>query len=446
VSDVQGTDARTGARLGPFDLADGVSARNAAAILVACYGTISLVAFINFANPYLFALLEVPATRQGALAGALVSLQEGVQILTGGLIGAWSDRVGRRPVYVIGVVLMAAGYAIYPLAGSEAGLIALRGFYAVGSTAATVMMTTCVAEYIHERMRGRWMGTVAICNAIGVVSMAVLFTKLPLAYAAAGLDDRAALQASFWTFALALLLLAAFLQWGLRPPAPHGRGRGSLLRQTVRGLTLALESPRIALCYLNAFASRGDLVIMTTFISLWIVQAGIAQGLSPAAATARAGMVFGIAQGAALLWSFVMGMILDRVERVTGVCIGFGLAALGYGLLGLVVDPLGPHMIPLAMLAGVGEASAMVSTGVLIGQEAPARYRGTVFGTFGLAGSIGMICLTAAGGQVFDAFGGGAPFLMMGAVNGVVVAAALAVRGLASPPVPQTVSIRRDEA
>jgi MFS family permease len=430
--------AGEGAPFGPFVLAPGIAARNGATILFASFSTISLVTFLNFANPYVFELLQIPQQRQGALAGLLVSLQEGVQILIGGFIGAWSDRVGRRPVFVGGLLLMAAGYAVYPLAGSESALVALRAFYAVGSTAATVMMSTCIAEYIHERHRGRWMGTVGACNGIGVVTMATVFAKLPLAFAAAGLDDATALRASFWVFALAQLLLAALLQWGLAPPEPGtARARTGLLRQTLRGLTIARENPRIALSYLNAFASRGDLVIMTTFISLWVVQAGVTAGLSPGAATARAGMVFGAAQLMALAWAFVMGLILDRVDRLAGACLGFGLAAAGYTILGLVDDPLGSGMVATAMLAGIGEASAVVCAGVLIGQEAPAPVRGTVFGTFSLAGSFGMICLTFAGGQAFDAIAPGAPFLMMGAVNAVVVVATLALRARTTAQLPR---------
>jgi MFS family permease len=290
-------------------------------------------------------------------------------------------------------------------------------------------------------MRGRWMGTIGVCNGIGVVTMAVLFAKLPLAFGRAGLDDVTALRASFWVFAFAVLLLAALLQWGLKAPEPpRAHARASLLRETLRGLTVARDNPRIALSYLNAFASRGDLVILTTFISLWVVQAGVAAGMSPGAATARAGMVFGIAQGVALLWSFVMGLILDRVPRLTGVCIGFALAAVGYTMLGLVEDPLGRSMILASMLAGIGEASAVVSAGVLIGQEAPAAFRGAVFGTYGLAGSAGMICLTFMGGQVFDSVAPSAPFLMMGVVNAVVVVAALRVRWQTGASLPRTVA------
>jgi MFS family permease len=422
-----GAPAVKAARLGPFLLAPGIAPRHAATLLFASFSTIGLVTFVSFMNPYLFAVLAIPADRQGVLAGTLMSLQEGVQVLIGGLVGAWSDRIGRRPIFIGGLLLMSCGFLVYPLAQSALDLIALRLFYGIGMAAATVMLSTCIAEYIDDRMRGRWMGTVGVCNGLGVVMAAVLLAKTPLAFSRHGLDEAEALRASFWTFASCLALLALLLRWGLRSPIhPTGR-RSRLLRRAWRGFAIARHQPRIALAYLTAFASRGDLVIITTFISLWVVQEGMRSGLSVGDATARAGMVFGVAQAVALLWSLVMGLVLDRLPRLVGVCLAFLLAAVGYLMLGLIDDPLGRAMVIAAVVAGIGEASAVVSAGVLIGQEAPATERGVVLGTFGLAGSLGMICLTFIGGEVFDRVGPEAPFLLMAAVNALVALGAFAV-------------------
>ena len=104
-----------------------------------------------------------------------------------------------------------------------------------------------------------------------------------------------------------------------------------------------------------------------------------------------------------------------------GIGIAFALASVGYFAVAMVTDPLGPMMLVAAILVGIGEVSAVISAGVLIGQVAPEGNKGTVFGTFGLAGSLGIVTLTFIGGQVFDAYGADAPFLMMGVVNAVVV-------------------------
>ncbi|MEO7386151.1 MAG: MFS transporter [Gammaproteobacteria bacterium] len=425
-----------GARLGPFWLSPGVTRSHATTLLFGALTTLSLVTFVTAAQPYLFAILAIPQEEQGSLAGLLVSLQEGTQVLIAGLVGALSDRTGRRVVYVAGLAFTALSFVIYPLAASELELILYRILYAVGMTAATVMMSTCFAEYTQDTSRGRWMGLVGVFNGLGVVLMATVLAKLPLWLGEHGYDAVSAIRYTFWIFAGVTLGLAAFLRAGLQGhvPAP-GRPRLTLLKQLRGGWAAARDNRRIALAYLLAFASRGDLVIITTFTFLWVFQAGVDAGLTPGAATSKAGMIFGLAQGMALLWSPVMGMILDRVPRLTGVCLAFALAGLGYSALGQVTDPFGPWMLPAAMAAGIGEASAVVAAGVLIGQEAPPATRGTLIGVFGLCGSLGIVCLTYAGGLVFDAVGRSAPFVMMGFVNFAVLGVALWVRrGAATGP------------
>lgn len=431
-----------GARLGPFWLTPGVTRSNALTLLVGALSTLSLVTFVTAAQPYLFEILGIPQAQQGSLAGRLVSVQEATQVLIAGLIGALSDRTGRRVVYVAGLTFTALSFVIYPLAASETELILYRIMYAVGMTAATVMMSTCFAEYTQDTTRGRWMGLVGVFNGLGVVLMATVLTRLPLWLADRGYDSVTAIRYTFWIFAAFTLLLALGLRLGLQGHAGNaGQARLTLLRQAASGLAAARDNPRIGLAYLLAFASRGDLVIITTFIFLWVVQAGLDSGLTPGEATSKAGMVFGLAQGMALLWSPVAGMFLDRVPRLTGVCVAFAVAGVGYSALGQVDDPFGPWMIPAAMLAGIGEASAVVAAGVLIGQEAPAATRGTLIGVFGLCGSLGIVCLTFAGGLVFDGFGRQAPFAMMGIVNFIVLGAALWVRRRWDVHVPQAAAL-----
>ncbi len=358
-------------------------------------------------------------------------------MLIAGTVGALSDRHGRRIIYVIGLTWMSAGLILYPLAESTLGLMAFRAFYAVGVTAASVMMVTCFAEYTAETTRGRWMGLIGVFNGLGVVLMALVLAKIPLWLGQRGFDDKSAIHYSFWIFAAGTLVLAGILWRGLQPRQEQpGRPKLTLLKQSGIGLAAARENPRIGLAYLLAFASRGDLVIITTFLSLWIIQAGVQAGLSPGAATARAGMVFGLAQAVALVWSFGMGWILDRISRLSGVCLAFALAAAGYLSLGQVADPLGGWVLPAAILVGIGEASVMVAAGVLIGQEAPKASRGTVIGSFGLCGSLGIMSLTFAGGFVYDHINAQAPFVMMGLVNVVVLLAALRVRHRYPQPAP----------
>ena len=190
----------------------------------------------------------------------------------------------------------------------------------------------------------------------------------------------------------------------------------------------AADNPRLALAYGAAFIGRGDFVIIGAFFSLWVTQAGIAAGLTTGASVARGGMLFGILQLGAMGWAFFMGLIADRVNRVTGLCIALTLATVSYLLLGQVADPFAAGFIPVALLVGVGEISVIVASSALLGEQAPAVERGPVVGLFNAIGGAGILFATVAGGYVFDHLGPTVPFTMMGLLNAVLLAAAVVVR------------------
>jgi MFS family permease len=133
-------------------------------------------------------------------------------------------------------------------------------------------------------------------------------------------------------------------------------------------------------------------------------------------------------QTTAMLWAYCMGIISDRFNRMTGVCIALVVATVGYSSIGLVENPFGRGMIPAAMLMGMGEISVLVAAGAVVGQEAPIRTRGAVLGVFGLLGGVGILFATFVGGLVFDNIGRTAPFVMMGLLNALLLCAALRVR------------------
>jgi len=423
-------------RLGPFWFAPGWSRGNAATVWLASFFTIGLAAFISFLQPYLLnEVLRIPVAEQGRLTGNLGFLQEVVVIVLAGFAGAWSDQVGRRRVFCLGLLLMAAGLFIYPFAADTLQLLVFRLVFAVGIALAPLMLSACVVDASAERSRGRWVASNNLLQGFGVVAMSLGLAKLPLWFAARGADATATGRYAFWVAAAVAVLAAVAMAIGLprttvARPAP---GRARLGASVLRAVHLGRSNRRLALAYGAAFIGRGDFVIIGVFFSLWITQAGIAAGLTPAASIARGGMLFGILQLAAMGWAFFMGMIADRVSRVTSLCIALGLAALSYALLGQVEDPFARGFIPVAMLVGVGEISVIVASGALLGQEAPATERGPVVGLYNAIGGVGILFATMAGGYVFDHLGPTVPFTMMAILNAVLLGAALVVRAGGQP-------------
>jgi MFS family permease len=429
-------------RLGPFWFAPGWTLGNATTVWFASFFTIGLAAFMSFLQPYLLnEVLHIPVEEQGRLTGNLGFLQEVVVIALASFVGAWSDRVGRRRVYCLGLGVMAAGLVIYPFAVNLAELVVFRVVFAIGVAIAPLMLSACVVDAIQERSRGKWVASNNLLQGLGVVAMSVGLAKLPLWFAARGADTVSAGRYAYWTAAAIAVLAAGFMAMGLPrgSPRPGTAGRPSMWASVRRAARLGAGNPRLAIAYGGAFIGRGDFVVVGAFFSLWMNQAGIASGMTSAESLKRAGMLFGVLQLAGMAWAFFMGVIADRVNRLTGVCIAYGLAAASYLLLGQVDDPFAGGFLPIVIFAGIGEISVIVATGALLGQEAPPHERGPVVGLFNASGGLGILFATVAGGYVFDHFGPTAPFTMMAVLNAALLAAAFAVRRsaparLASPP------------
>ena len=417
-------------KLGPLWFTPGVSGLNLATMFFTAFGTMAMVSFMSFMQPYVLTeLLNVPADQQGSLTGNLHAFQEIIFILCAGFVGALSDRLGRPLIFASGFIIVAAGYGLYPLSDSIWQLYIVRGIFAVGVASVAIMLSACIVDYIQERSRGRWVGTTSIFNGLGIVSMALLLTRLPAMYQDYGADTLAAGRYAFWSVSGICLIVAVILYAGLfRGAHKDDDEHTHLTRKVVEGIKAGIAHPRLAITYGGAFIGRGDFVIVGTFFSLWLTQVGIEQGMTVAEALKKAGMLFGMIQICAMIWAPFMGIITDRTRRMTAVSIGLFLAGSGYVAMSLVQDPFGPWLYPAGVLLGMGETGVIVSVAALLGQESNTPNRGAIIGVFGLAGGFGILATTFLGGQLFDSVGRTAPFLMMGLMNFALMLAALRVR------------------
>ena len=425
--------------LGFIWLAPGITRFNATIFLYSAFATIGLLTFISTGTALvLTANLGIPIGEQGTISGDLVIATEIAQFMVFGIVGILADRIGRREVFALGMFIMGIAYGLYPWAESVAELTVYRVIYAVGLGAATGMLQTIVADYPQDRSRGKIVALSGVFNGLGVIVVTVIFGRLvPPALVEAGYDAVTASRIAHTIVFAACTFSAVLYLIGLKKGTPGKKEERPPFRELIVAGWTEGRNPRIALSYAAAFVARGDLVILGTFLVLWGNVAGIQQGLDPALAAARGAGIFGIASAAALLWLFVLGTFMDRLNRVTTAVICMGSAAIGYAMMGFVDNPLAPEAIPYFLLLGVGQISAFFGATVLISHEAPRLKRGAVVGMFNMCGAVGIFISSGIGGRLFDSIGPHAPFVLVGGMNACVFLLAVVVRILSPGEMPK---------
>jgi MFS family permease len=427
-----GTMSTAAQRVGPILLTPGVRKLNFWAYIYASFICIAMLAGMNFLQIYLLEVnLAVPADQQGKITGLLATYTELVAILLIIPFGYLADRLGRRPVVVGGLLLCGLGYALFPLSGSVVELSVYRVIFAVGAAALSALIPVVGNDYTQEVSRGRLFGFSGLMNGLGVVFMSAGLAQVPALLGRQGFSPESAGTGMFLIAAGLCTVSALVLALTLKPGAPARptgtTGHVPLLRQLGSGLRAA-RNPRVTLSYLAAFAGRSDNAIKGLFLSAWVIQVAPAQGIAAPDAMAYAGRLMAIMGVATLLWAPLFGLLLDRLNRVTAMALAMGLAAAGYGSMGLIGSPFDSAMLPAFLLLAIGQGSAIVSSATLVGQEASPAERGTVIATNGWFGAIGILLSSLVGGLLFDAVDPSAPFVLIGLFQAGVLVFALFVR------------------
>ena len=423
--------AEPGEKLGYLWLQPGVTRMNGRALLYCGLTGIPVLAFINFIQPVILeVVLGIPKEDQGSLTANLAVAQEVILLLLVGPFGALADRIGRRAIVAFGYLFVAAGFVLYPWAGSAQELTLIRALYAVGASAIVASYSALLADYPQERSRGKAVALLGVLNGLGIVLLGTIGGNLPKWLAGAGVPELSASRIAMAAVSILCVVSALLLFLGFRGGRPGtGQQRQPLFTLLRKGLAEA-RNPRIALAYGSAFAARGDVVVIGTYVSLWITQAGIAQGMSATEAQGRAGIEFGIVNLAALLAAPLLGILNDKIDRVPALAIGMALAGSGYLVFGLQTDPLANFAFVAAVLLGIGQMSSILAGQTLISQEARPEIAGSVIGVFSFFGAIGTLVGSWVGGQLFGLWRPGAPFLLMGGFNVLICLAALYVGAL----------------
>lgn len=357
---------------------------------------------------------------EGGLASSAFVIGATVARLVTGYV---VDRVGRRPVMMVALVLAAISCALYFAAGSLALLVAVRvlhGFtYAFASTAIMALAQAAIPP----TRRGEGTGYIALGTTLATAVGPALGLFISESF------DYSVLFAVALGSTLFGLVLALFLKdphQGTTPAASSQRSSGSRPVAVANGRPAAESHDEVGRPRFSWAAVVHPAVVP---IGVFMVFIGLAyggvmtflNGLAGERGLATGAGLFFLAYAAAmLLMRLTLGTLQDR--RGDNVVVGIGLAFFAVALVVLAVSSEDWHVVAAGALTGFGYGTLMpAAQAIAVSRVEPHQY-GTAVSTLLLFADIGLGLGPVALGGLVTAAGFEAMFLVLA---GVVVLAAV---------------------
>lgn len=333
------------------------------------------------------------------LVGLLSSLYALLQLLVAPMLGALSDRIGRRPV-LIGAVLASGGaYALLGLAASLGALPLIFLAVAIGGAAGASIPTAqaYIADSTPPAERASGLGLIGAAFGLGLMLgpasgglLSVYGLGVPplLAAGLALLNGLFALR-----FLPESLPAERRLRTPLRPAA--------VARQIAEAASVHVVRPLLLAIFLLNMAFAGLQSNFPLFSSVRF-------GWDPLAN----GVFFAFVGVCAVV---TQGVLLGRLQHVGEARLvigGLGLMALSLGATALA--PVGWLLYPLVGLMALGTGLAVPSITSLVSRLAGEGRQGVVMGGMQTVLSLTLVLGPALAGLLFDAFGPVAPYLSGG--------------------------------
>jgi MFS family permease len=328
-------------------------------------------------------------------AGMAMSIYSLMQFLCAPVLGRISDRIGRKPVIMLGLLGSAAGYVIYGFAATFFWLMLSRALH--GACAATISTAQAyIADTTDEENRARGMGMIGAAFGLGFV----------LGPAFGGLLGQSSLRIP--VFVAAALTFGNFVFAGMRLPESHRPDRSAPvdlqhfiapILALPRNLASHELSRLFAIAFLLTFALSS---LEVTFALMVPAIYGYGAG-GVGALLAFAGLMQAVSQG------YILGKVVRRMGELRLARWGLIAMAIGFAPMGTLAS----HGALIALLAilslGYGLASPSIAS--LISRSTASHMQGEVLGINQSALSLARICGPIAGGIVYNVMGPAAPYM-----------------------------------
>jgi multidrug resistance protein len=351
-------------------------------------------------------LLPYYATAYGAnafLVGVLVSSFSVAQLALAPVWGRFSDRYGRRPMILAGLVLSAAAYVVFGFAQSVTVLLLSRVVQGMGGGTIGVVQAY-VADATAPDQRTRALGWLSAVTSFGAVVGPAFGSALDQAWGnhAPGLVAAAlaALTALFaWRF---LRESSAMHASGARHPGAASSGRVALKRVVSHPSEPASRLIWIYAIAIGAFYGTGPTMPLLLSERLGVTEHTIGyffMYFGAMGVVARAGL---------------LGWVVTRLGEARLSRLGIVLLSAGLTLLSLARSY--PVLILSMTLMPLGTAFLFPCVTGLLSQVVPGADRGLYMGVQQTFGGVSRVVFPVAAGVLMDQLGRGVPFAVAAAL------------------------------
>ena len=309
-------------------------------------------------------------------------------------LGMLSDRVGRKPVIIAGLVLFAVGSVLAALADSIYGIILGRALQGAGAIGAALM--ALAADLTREEHRSKVMAVIGA--SIGVAFSAAMVTG-PV------LDRWIGVPGIFWLTAALALGATAIVRWGVPQPVS---GRVHRDAEAIPGLLgQALRDTQLLRLDLGIFVLH--LILTANFVVLPLILRD--QGALPAGAQWELYLPV-------LVLSFLAAVpfivIAEKRRRMKPVFVT-AIAVLAVAEFSFTLDEHTLTGLAISLFVFFAAFNLLEATlPSLVAKFSPPDRKGTAMGVYSTSQFLGIFVGGAAGGALNGAFGARAVFVLGG--------------------------------
>lgn len=332
--------------------------------LFAVFVSMSVIVYFAAAQAWTLSSVLMISENTGDATGSLGTYSEVMSVVAVVVWGTLSDRISKRSIMSISLMIMGIITIAYPHANNlYPTLLILRLIYSVGTAGTTCMMAAMMVEAMHKK-NGILAAMIGACTGLGAIFAVFCLFDVPsqLSYMQDSFTDPINIIVSYAIIGAVCTALGLIL-WPAMPPTIHRvRGEHSFKNFFLRlwNGTKAAKDPRIALAFVTSFFARSDEVIVSNFISLWVQQYYIEKGVCQVGASCYQGMaststMTGIAQAVALVSAVFFGGVSEYLPREIGVLCAGIIGAVGCLPFSMSVDPTSNTSLAYVILIAIGQ-------------------------------------------------------------------------------------------